>query len=178
MHENPPIANVLLWAGFIRLSFFSCLFIYRCIAAYFPNLRFVVFNKILYISMLLYAFAILFLGFDKWYSATVAVPSILLLVFLMVKADKHPFLPLTFLLSMIPFFAMNGVLTGSFTAAPVVWYNAEENIGFRLGTIPAEDVLYGLLLIVGNILLLERFGKKKRLPLAEKPHYNQKLVSE
>ncbi|WP_369692175.1 lycopene cyclase domain-containing protein [Formosa haliotis] len=49
------------------------------------------------------------------------------------------------------FLLSNGLLTGSFLEAPIVWYNDAENLGFRLFTIPIEDSIYGLLLIFLNI---------------------------
>ena len=55
---------------------------------------------------------------------------------------------------------MNGVLTGAATKAPVVWYNNLENSGFRIHTIPMEDVIYGMTLILSVIFLYEGIQKK------------------
>ena len=64
-------------------------------------------------------------------------------------------------LCILPFFFIsNGLLTGSIVDAPIVWYNNDENLGFRLGTIPFEDIFYGFLLIIMNIDLYQHFQSK------------------
>ena len=57
---------------------------------------------------------------------------------------------------LIPFLIINGALTGSFTDEPIVWYNNAENLGIRLGTIPLEDVFYGMLMILVPITVWEK----------------------
>ena len=64
-----------------------------------------------------------------------------------------------YLVSLIPFFIVNGLLT----CIPVVTYNNNENLGIRLGTIPVEDTIYLLLLLLMNIVIYE-FFKKILLP--------------
>ncbi len=64
---------------------------------------------------------------------------------------------IAYLLHLIPFFIVNGVLTGSWIDEPIVWYNDAENFGVRLGTIPVEDTVYALFLLLLNITLYEYF---------------------
>ena len=71
---------------------------------------------------------------------------------------------LAYLVMLVPFFLVNGVLTGAWTDAPVVWYDDQENLGLRWGTIPVEDVSYGLLLILMNLTIYQSLHPKKKLP--------------
>ena len=60
------------------------------------------------------------------------------------------------------FFIVNGILTGSCIDEPVVWYNNNQNLGIRIGTIPVEDIFYGFLLIALTIQLFEFLNAKTR----------------
>ena len=61
---------------------------------------------------------------------------------------------------LIPFFLVNGILTGSFIEEQVVWYNNSENLNLRVFTIPIEDTIYAFSLILTNLVLTEYFQKK------------------
>jgi lycopene cyclase domain-containing protein len=61
---------------------------------------------------------------------------------------------------LIPFFIVNGILTGTGLQQPVVWYNNNQNLGIRLLTIPIEDVFYGFELILINVFLYEYFKNR------------------
>jgi lycopene cyclase domain-containing protein len=76
------------------------------------------------------------------------------------KADWLGNFYIIYTILMIPFFIVNGILTGSFINREIVYYNNLENLGIRILTIPIEDVFYGLLLVLGNVLLYEIFKKR------------------
>lgn len=67
---------------------------------------------------------------------------------------------LSYLVVLIPFFIVNGILTGSFIHNEIVWYNNNENMGIRLFTIPIEDSFYGFNLLFMNVMIMEFFKRK------------------
>ena len=99
--------------------------------------------------------------YDKWY--TVVDYSLLLLV-LTYTVYRVPNVLNTFFISfliiLIPFALVNGILTGSFIDEPVVMYNNAENLGIRLGTIPIEDIGYAFTMILMSLVLIKKFEKK------------------
>lgn len=68
---------------------------------------------------------------------------------------------IAYLIHLVPFMVVNGVLTGYITDEPIVWYNDEQNLGFRVFTIPIEDTIYALLLLFMNVSFYEYFMKRK-----------------
>ena len=67
---------------------------------------------------------------------------------------------ITFLIILIPFLLVNGILTGSFIEEPVVFYNDNENLGIRLGTIPVEDVGYAFTMLLMSLILMKIMDRK------------------
>lgn len=101
------------------------------------------------------------LAVDRWYTTTTFL-ALGLVVGLLLARRNTLFLG-RFLSSyaavLLPFFLINGILTGAFIEGEVVWYDNAENLGIRLGTIPLEDVFYGMLLILLNVVLFEHWRK-------------------
>jgi lycopene cyclase domain-containing protein len=98
--------------------------------------------------------------YDKWYTFVNLTLSgiIILTAFVMKKDMSYIYLGFIFV---IPFFLLsNGILTGTFLDAPIVWYNNAENLGYRILTIPVEDTFYGFSLISLNILFYEYLKRK------------------
>jgi lycopene cyclase domain-containing protein len=69
---------------------------------------------------------------------------------------------ITFLIILIPFGIVNGILTGSFIDEPVVRYNNAENLGIRLGSIPIEDIGYAFNMLIMSLILIKIFEKAKK----------------
>lgn len=154
---NLPIEEIL----FFLVVPYSCTFIYACVRAYFPRATFKWFNWGVYAFIAIYILVILVVGFGNWYSTLVALIAIPILLYLLRNRAAYTHVPVAFVLSVIPFFMMNSALTGLFTPEPIVWYNNAENIGFRWGTIPAEDILYSFILVVGNVLIYKSYVTRR-----------------
>jgi lycopene cyclase domain-containing protein len=112
---------------------------------------------------ILFLFGVIF--FDRWYpSVTFILASIFLNLHRWVwKSDYLGKFYIAFIFILIPFFIVNGILTGTGIEDQVVWYNDAENLGIRMGTIPVEDTFYGMLLLMMNVSLFEFLQKKKGL---------------
>lgn len=157
---NLPIEE---WMFFITIPY-SSIFTYEVIRAYFPHIRFP--NKLRYgiigLAIVLFVIALLKPGF--YTSINFIGLSLLLMSYQTVaKNDFWGYFLLTYLVILLPFTAVNGVLTGSFIENEIVWYNNEQNLGIRLFTIPVEDIFYGMFLIL-TVLVPYEFLKGKFLP--------------
>ncbi|MDQ3193255.1 MAG: lycopene cyclase domain-containing protein [Bacteroidota bacterium] len=166
-----PLEEVLF---FICIPF-ACVFTYYCLTLFYTfNWGKKTENILVYsLSAVLIVGGIHFS--DKLYTSSVflSLGGLLFAIKVFSKTNwlARPFTVYLFLL--IPFFIVNGVLTGSGLDAPVVWYNNSENLGLRLFTIPIEDVFYGFELILLNILLFDFF--KIRFYLKEKSQQKESI---
>jgi lycopene cyclase domain-containing protein len=142
------------WLFFIIIPYAS-IFLHDSIVLYFSKLR--VSNKFatyLSIGLLLMSLTLVLLNLEKAYTAYIF--SLLTLVLIFSFFDKSNIINsfyCTFFAILVPFIAVNAILTGSFIDEPVVWYNNNENLGIRFLTIPIEDFGYAFSLILFNLLL-------------------------
>ncbi len=67
---------------------------------------------------------------------------------------------ISYMVILIPFAIVNGILTGSFIDEPIVWYNNSENVHIRFFTIPVEDFGYAFSMLLFSVILIERFKTK------------------
>lgn len=147
-----PLEEILF---FITVPF-ACLFIYACLNYYVRN-DFL--GKIsLYVSwaLALLSVVMLFIYYQRVYTLITFMLLFVISAYLILKRPR--FLGrfyLAFLVSLLPFYIVNGLLT----SIPVVLYNDLENCGFRVGTIPFEDHFYSLSMLILNVLLFEYFKK-------------------
>ncbi len=143
---------------------FACTFTYHCLTLFYKIKWKPLIENIFIIFLSVVLLVIGIINFHRLYtSSTFISTSVLLLackfIFQVKWMDKfftiYPVL-------LVPFFIVNGILTGSGIGEPIVWYNNEENLGIRLFTIPVEDIFYGMELVVLTILLYENFKSRVR----------------
>jgi lycopene cyclase domain-containing protein len=159
------------WLFFITVPF-ACVFIYEVLNYFIKKDIFSkVSTPITFILIPLFLFIGL-LNLDKWYtSVNFIAAAIMLSVHYRVYSNRIlGRFYLAYLVHLIPFLIVNGVLTGSFIDEPVVFYNNAENLSIRLGTIPIEDIVYSMTLLLMNITLYEGFLKRKKNPLIKKEY--------
>tara|TARA_R110002033_G_scaffold1097_4_gene10269 strand:- start:181 stop:876 length:696 start_codon:yes stop_codon:yes gene_type:complete len=116
-------------------------------------------NQITYFLLIVTAIT-LFFNLDKWYtSINYSLLILTLLVALFFAKDILKRFYISFVIILVPFLIVNGILTGSFIPEPVVWYNNTENLGIRLFTIPIEDIGYAFSMLFWVVFLNEQFKK-------------------
>jgi lycopene cyclase domain-containing protein len=101
--------------------------------------------------------------YDRLYTSVIFVATALLLLYNLQK--RQPWLSmflLAYLVSMIPFLIVNGLLTGSFLEEPIVWYDNTQNLGIRIFTIPVEDTIYSLMMLLMTVQLMEWFKSRAK----------------
>ena len=159
---NLPFEEVL----FFFFIPYASIFTHYALLYFFPNLALSKkTTKLITIALLIVAIVIVLFNYDKWYTfVNFSVFAALLVYALVTKDTILRSFYITFLVVLIPFFIVNGLLTGSFIEDQVVWYNNAENLGIRLGTIPIEDVFYAFSMLYGATVLIEKF----------KPIFNKK----
>ncbi|MDL5049381.1 lycopene cyclase domain-containing protein [Oscillatoria amoena NRMC-F 0135] len=150
-----------------EVLFFVCI-PYACVFTYFA-LKYLVRKDHLFPHQELISSAIIILmlllgmySVEKWYTGVTFILLGTFLAFQMLKIRPRYMgrFYVAYSVILIPFFIVNGILTGSFIDQEVVWYNNDENLGIRLGTIPVEDIFYGMLLILMNIVIYEWLQEK------------------
>lgn len=150
------------WLFFLAIPYAS-IFLHDVLHAYFPSFQLPIYvSRRLSIFFFLMALVTLLLNLDKAY--TVYILTIFIIIITVSYFDKSDTISrfyCTFLIILIPFVLVNGVLTGAFTAEPVVWYDHSENLNLRFITIPIEDFIYGFTMLLGAIMLRNRLKKKE-----------------
>jgi len=151
------------WLFFICIPY-ACVFTHISILELNPKLFLSdrLTNSISLFLFFLFGTVLLF-NFDKAYTA---VDMIFALVVLSTAKRFNPKLLksfyITFLFMLIPFFIVNGILTGTGIEGNIVWYNDNQNLGIRLLTIPIEDSAYAFSLILMNLLIYYKFKSGKK----------------
>ncbi|HPE83136.1 MAG: lycopene cyclase domain-containing protein [Aequorivita sp.] len=155
---NLPIEE---WLFFICIPY-ACLFTIYAFKDLLPKFSFS--NRtteIFYFSLQTILIATLLYFYDLCYTAVNFGYAIVLLalVYNYKREALNIFFPV-FLILLVPFFIVNGFLTGSWIHEQVVWYNDAENLGIKIGTVPIEDSIYALSMLLTVFVLMEKFREE------------------
>lgn len=148
---------------------FACLFTYQVIADHINVKSKPWFNRIMttmgVVQVLLGAWFI-----SNWYTGPVWMASgaVLIFVFGIKQVKWGANYAAAYALLLIPFLISNGVLTGSWIVEEVVWYNPQQILGFRVGTVPIEDFSYMNIMLLPATYGYEMFKASKFRRVSEK----------
>ncbi|NNM22582.1 MAG: lycopene cyclase domain-containing protein [Flavobacteriaceae bacterium] len=133
------------WLFFICIPY-ACLFTHYALLELFPKISISTTGvNIIYVVLCSILVITLWFFYDRWYTLVNFIYALILLGILYNYRRNwlKEFFP-TYLVILVPFFLVNGILTGTGIDDQVVWYNDAENLGVRLLTIPVEDIIYNL----------------------------------
>lgn len=150
------------WLFFFCIPY-ACLFTHEVLKYLFPKFKLSKSVTVIVSLLIIVLIGLLLIfNFGKWYTTINFIVFLALLLFALRYRLKElqEYYP-SFLVILIPFLLVNGVLTGSFIENQVVWYDDAENLGFRIFTIPFEDVFYAFTMLFSIQLLFNYFKKKK-----------------
>ena len=145
------------WLFFVCIPYAS-IFIHFAFHYFFPKVALTDKTvKIIYWILMAVLLPTIFLHYDKLYTTINYCVLVLVLTYTVFKVPHilNTFF-ITFLIILIPFALVNGILTGSFIDEPVVSYNNAENLGIRLGTIPIEDIGYAFSMLLMSLVLIKK----------------------
>lgn len=157
---NLPIEECL----FFLVVPFACVFIYEVLKAYFPNYKGLKTAHCFAFALTLSGFVFGIMNIHNWYTASACI----IAAFLTIKLyfiDRTPWYKnfvFMYLVALVPFVIVNGILTGAVTENPVVWYSEEHIMGIRIITIPFEDLYYNYCMLLPIVAIFEKVKVKTR----------------
>ena len=152
-----PIEEILF---FITVPY-ACVFIYDVLKAYVDKDLLQPYAKAIAFFLIIILPVIAIFNFGRLYtSITFVLLTLALLVH--IKYFDVRYLGrffMAYLVHLVPFLLVNGVLT----YLPIVWYNNAYNLGIRIVSIPVEDTMYSMLMLLVTISIYEGIKQRKRV---------------
>ena len=149
---NLPVEE---WLFFVVVPF-ACIFIYEVLNYFIKKDLFYSIARLVFLIVgILLAFLAFYFHRQLYPFITFSLTSLALFIAAYFNPSWKGRFLMMYLVSSIPFLLVNGALTGNFTKAATVNYNSEEIIGFRITTIPVEDSVYNLLMLLIVVAVYE-----------------------
>jgi lycopene cyclase domain-containing protein len=152
------------WLFFICVPF-ACVFTYNCLDKFFDLSGANAFNNIIAFTICIVCMVVAALYHNKIYTlvTALAVTAILIYLHFIAKAVWLGQASFIFLILMLGFFPVNGILTGTGLQSPIVNYNQQEFLNIRILTIPVEDFLFGYTQFLLAIYFFKIFQKPNEI---------------
>ncbi len=158
---NLPIEEVM----FFLCIPYACIFTYHCVNKFMRMDRFLKFEKQISISLILFLTVYAALNYSRLYTSvtfSALAVFILFLKYILRVSWLHKFY-FSYLILLVPFIIVNGLLTGTGLNEPIVWYNNNQNLGIRILTIPFEDIFYGMFLLMLSVSVYEYLSGRSKI---------------
>lgn len=159
---NLPVEEILF---FICIPY-SCVFTFYCLDQFYklawPSLIEDIFCIVFSVLLIIAGFIFK----NKYYTSVTFFSTAFVCLFLkfILKINWFGKAVSVYIILLVPFLIVNGILTGTGLEEPVVRYNNSETLGVRLLTIPVEDIFYGFTLILLNLLIYLQLLRIKEPP--------------
>lgn len=153
---NLPLEEVLF---FVTVPY-ACVFIYECLNEYIKRDFLQRFALPATILLVIFILIVGLMHLRQLYTSVtfLLLPIIHLIHYSIFKDKLLGRFYMAYLVHLVPFLLVNGVLT----ALPVVWYNNNHNLGIRLTTIPIEDTIYSMVMLLITITAYEYFRRPRK----------------
>lgn len=150
------------WLFFYCIPF-ACVFTYYCFDKFLDLSWTSVFNNVIVFLTMIVCVVAALLYHDKIYTFITALVTLATVLYLHFIAKKEFIGQVSFLylILMVGFFTVNGVLTGTGLDSPIVNYNPEHFLDIRILTIPIEDAVYGYSQFMLNVYFFLLLKKKE-----------------
>jgi len=173
---NLPIEEVL----FFFCIPYACVFTFHCLSLFLPKRSNFKKQKNTTVFLVTVLLVVGLLNIGNLYTAStfISLSIVLLLAHFVWRVRWLNRFYVVYGVLLIPFFIVNGVLTGTGIEEEVVWYNPEEFLNIRLLTIPIEDIFYGMELILINLLIYKFLlaREKVNFATASKKQFSEKVL--
>lgn len=156
---NMPIEEIL----FFFCIPYACVFTFHCLDLFIKKPIPLRIEKILTPLLILICVLMSILYRNHIYPAAtfLLLAAVLTLSRYILKIGWLPKFYIIYTVLLFPFLIVNGLLTGTGLDAPIVWYDNNQIIGFRILSIPIEDVFYGMALILVNLLIYKHLLSRR-----------------
>ena len=156
---NLPIEE---WLFFLCIPYAS-IFTYHCLGVLIRKDFLATYANVISLLLVIIMLVLSIAHFGKLYTTSTCIALGLVIVIFQwcLKVKWLSRFYFSYLVLLLPFYIVNGMLTGMWLSDPVVTYNDLENLNMRWNTIPVEDVFYGMLLLLINIGLYEYLQPKQ-----------------